>query len=109
MLNSKIKVEEVQEVLDKAKPNKAVGTEDLFNEVLENPISCNVLHCLCHICFHNGIIPSVWNKSIVKPIPKSTEADPRVLLSSVVRARLEEGKSTFVCFVDFKKAFDCVN
>lgn len=30
-------------------------------------------------------------------------------LSSVVRARLEEGKSTFASFVDFKKAFDCIN
>jgi hypothetical protein len=27
----------------------------------------------------------------------------------VVRARLDRGKSTFACFVDFKKAFDCVN
>jgi len=31
------------------------------------------------------------------------------VLSSVVRACLDRGKSTFACFVDFKKAFDCVN
>lgn len=31
------------------------------------------------------------------------------VLSSVVRARVEKGGSTFACFVDFKKAFDCVN
>ena len=31
------------------------------------------------------------------------------LLSTVVRARLMEGKSTLVCFVDFQKAFDWIH
>ncbi len=162
ILNSEITLDEVLKVLDKAKENKAVGIEDLPNEVLTNPNLCNALYCLCYICFHNGIIPSVWNRSIIKPIPKSIKDDPRVQLnyrgislistvykiysgvlnnrlnnfleshgglvdeqigfrknraciyhifvsSSVVRARLEKGKSTFACFVDFKKVFDCVN
>lgn len=31
------------------------------------------------------------------------------VLSSVVRARLEEGKETFVCFVDFNKQTESIN
>jgi len=58
-----------------------VGIEDLPNEVLRNPSLCNVLHFLCHICFQNGIIPSMWNRSIIKPIPKSIIDDPRVPLN----------------------------
>lgn len=81
ILNSEITLDEVLKVLDKAKENKAVGIEDLPNEVLKSPNLWNVLHCLCHICFQNGIIPSVWNSSIIKPIPKSVKDDPRVPLN----------------------------
>ncbi len=31
------------------------------------------------------------------------------VLSSVVRARLQESKNMFACFVDFKKAFEWIN
>ena len=31
------------------------------------------------------------------------------VLSSILRSRLVEKKSTFACFVDFSKAFDFVN
>lgn len=31
----------------------------------------NILHCPCQTCFPNAIIPSMWNKSIIKPILKS--------------------------------------
>lgn len=48
ILNSDITLDEVLKLLDKAKENKAVGIEDLPNEVLKNPNLCNVLHCLCH-------------------------------------------------------------
>lgn len=69
ILNSEITLDEVLKVLDKAKENKTVGIDDLPNEVLKNSNLCNALYCLCYICFHNGIIPSVWNRSIIKPIP----------------------------------------
>uniref|UniRef100_A0A3P9J295 Reverse transcriptase domain-containing protein n=1 Tax=Oryzias latipes TaxID=8090 RepID=A0A3P9J295_ORYLA len=32
-------------------------------------------------CFMNGFIPSSWYKSIIKPIPKSPQADTRVPLN----------------------------
>ncbi len=31
------------------------------------------------------------------------------VLSFAVRARLQEGRRTFACFVDFRKAFDWIN
>ena len=70
--------QEVQKVVDKAKVNKAVGVEELPNEVLITPNLVNILYCLFQTCFQNGIIPFVWNKSIIKPIPLS---DPRVPLN----------------------------
>ena len=160
--NSDITVEEVQKILHKFKFNKAVGTEDLPNEVLKSPYLFNILYNLCCICFDKSIVPSKWNESIIKPIPKSPKNDPRIplnhrgisllstvykiysgvlnnrlnkfiesnellvdeqngfrrnracidhifVLSSVVRARIENDQQTFVCFVDFRKAFDCVH
>lgn len=162
VLNNDITIEEVQEVLHKLKLNKAVGIEDIPNEVLKSPYLDNVLFNLCYTCFQNSIVPTIWSESIIKPIPKSPKNDPRIplnyrgisllstvykiysgilnnrlnrfmelneilvdeqngfrknracidhlfVLSSIVRARIEKNKSTFVCFVDFKKAFDCVN
>jgi len=162
VLNIDISLEEVQKVIDRTKPYKAVGVDELSNEVLKCPKLLNTLHVLFQYCFKNGTVPSVWYRSIIKPIPKTTQADPRVplnyrgisllntackvfsgilnnrlseyietnrilvdeqngfrkhrtcidhiyVLSSVIRARLQENQSTFVCFVDFKKAFDWVN
>ena len=136
--------------------------EDIPNEVSKSPPLLNMLFCLFRFCFKHSIVPSVWYKSIIKPIPKSSKNDPRIplnyrgisLLSTVyklyssilnarlteyleteeylvdeqngfrrsracidhihtiltiVRTRIAENKSTFVCFVDFQKAFDWVN
>uniref|UniRef100_A0A3B3H959 ribonuclease H n=1 Tax=Oryzias latipes TaxID=8090 RepID=A0A3B3H959_ORYLA len=161
-INQDITIEEVLKVIEKTKLHKAAGVDELSNEVLKCPKLLTTLHCLFRFCFKNGFIPSIWYKSIIKPIPKSPQADPRVplnyrgisllstvykvfssilnnrlseyletnevlveeqngfrrnracidniyVLSSVVRARLQESKSTFVCFVDFKKAFDSID
>ena len=121
-----------------------------------------VLFSLFQTCFNYSIIPSIWYKSIIKPIPKSAKNDPRVPLNyrgislmstvyklyssilnsrlsyylevsdtladeqngfrkhracidhiytvtTVIKGRIEEGKSTYACFIDFQKAFDWVN
>lgn len=41
----------------------------------------NILCCLFQNCFQHGITPSVWNKSIIKPMPKSAKADSKVPLN----------------------------
>ncbi len=40
---------------------------------------------------------------------KRTCADHIFTLNSIVRNRMEEGSQTFAAFIDFQKAFDCVN
>ena len=41
----------------------------------------NVLLKLFQLCFDSGKIPSQWQKSIINPIPKSKENDPRIPLN----------------------------
>ena len=55
--------------------------DEISNEVLKSPRLFNVLFELFKTCFDCGIIPTQWNKSIVKPIPKSSKNDPKLPLS----------------------------
>lgn len=55
----------LEEGIDKAKLNKAHNM-------------LNILCCLFQKCFQYGIAPSVWNKSIIKPMPKSAKVNSRV-------------------------------
>ena len=50
-------------------------------EVLKNDTSVSFLHVLFNICFESGFVPSVWSKSIINPISKSSQSDPRDPLS----------------------------
>lgn len=68
MLISDITQEEEQKVVDEAKSSKAVGVDDLPNEALKTPSMLKILPCLFQKYFQSGIIPSVWNKSMIKPI-----------------------------------------
>ena len=39
------------------------------------------MHILFNVCFNRSIVPSIWNKCIINPIPKSSATDPRDPLS----------------------------
>ena len=80
-LNRVISMEEVLKVINKAKIGKATGIEDLTNEILKSPKLAQVLFNLFLNCFEYGRIPSVWFKSIISPIPKSSKNDPRIPLN----------------------------
>ena len=161
-LNQVMNEDEVKKVLKKSKNKKAIGIENLPNEVLKNSISLKILLPLFNKIFEIGLIPTIWRKAVLKPIPKSTKSDPRIplqyrgisllstvykmyssilnnrlvnfcemhnifadeqngfrvgrscddhcfVLSTIIRQRISNSLSTFVAFVDFKKAFDCVN
>ena len=161
-LNAPITIREVRDVVQKAKLRKAVGTDNIPNEVLKNETLIAILQKLFQLIFDTGKVPSDWIKAMIKPIPKSSESDPRIplnyrgisLLSCVgklytsmlnrrvskflnetnrlvdeqngfrenrscsdhiftlhciTKDRQSRGKSTFITFIDFAKAFDSLD
>ncbi len=161
-LNRPISMEEVEKVVSHAKNGKAVGTDNVPNEILKCKSVIGALHALFQLCFDSSRIPTVWTQSIISPIPKNRTSDPRVplnyrgisllsciyklysailntrlmkhfdenntlhdeqngfrggrscqdhifTLTSLIKNRLNEKKSTFACYVDFRKAFDLLD
>ncbi len=80
-LNRNITLEEVNNVIDRLKNNKAPGIDMIPNEVLR---SVSVKKCLLtffQFYFDTGLLPQCWGKAIIKPIPKSKSNDPRIPLN----------------------------
>ena len=162
ILNGAVTDKEIDFVTGKAKSRKCPGIDMLPNEVLKSTNVKTLLRELFQLCFETGIIPSMWLRAIVKPIPKNSENDPRIpqnyrgisllscilklftsllnsricefftqndtlveeqngfradrscvdhifTLHSIIQKRQREKKNTFVTFIDFSKAFDCIN
>jgi len=80
VINVPISIQEVKIVLKKAKLNKAVGLDNLPYEVMKNEESSALLQAMFDKVFSSGVIPSVWHKTILKPIPKNSTVDPRIPL-----------------------------
>ena len=70
VLNSPITFVEVRRSILLSKKNKTPGVDLIPNEVIKNPKICKVLFTLFNFCFQNDIVPNLWLKSTVKPIPK---------------------------------------
>lgn len=81
VLNGHITLFEVKKAIDSAKRGKACGIDSVPSEVLKNDTSVSFLHILFNVCFNKGIVPSMWSKSIINPIPKSSTTDRRDPLS----------------------------
>ena len=71
---------EVARALMNAKLKKAVGIDNLPNEILRNVNTIEMLHVLFSKIFETGVTPSIWKISIIKPIPKNSLIDPRLPL-----------------------------
>ena len=69
-LNSEISMDETMKVLRTLKNGKAVGIDNIANEILKVPAIHPCLHKLYSTCFTSGIIPSVWYKAVIHPILK---------------------------------------
>ncbi len=80
-LNSSISEDEVKRAIGRLKVRKATGMDDLPNEILKIPCLFEMLHNPFSVCFEYGLVPSDWHRSIIKPIPKSSNNDPRVPLN----------------------------
>ena len=69
-LNSPITLQETINALRNLKNGKAVGVDNIANELLKLPALQSMLHKLFSACFDSNIIPSQWTKAIIHPILK---------------------------------------
>ena len=72
---------EIDKVCNLLKTAKAVGPDMIPNEVLKHVGLRSLLLEFLNSCFLNNIIPSVWRRAIIAPIPKSSTKDPCVPLN----------------------------
>ncbi len=74
--NDNISILEVKNAVDKAKMGKATGVDNIPSEVLKNDTTISFMHVLFNVCFDAGVVPSLWGKCIINPLPKSSTSDP---------------------------------
>lgn len=79
--NERISIFEVKKAISSAKIGKACGADNIPTEVLKNDTTVYFLHVLFNVIFDSGVVPGIWGKCIINPIPKSSSADPRDPLS----------------------------
>jgi len=63
------------------KNGKACGPDMVPNEVLRNDALRPILLAFFNKCFDAHLVPSVWQKAVISPIPKSSSKDPYVPLN----------------------------
>ena len=161
-LDDAISMQEIIDVIGKAKTGKACGVDMIPMEVLHGENVILILYCIFNVCYQTGIFPSEWSKGIINPIPKSSTVDSRnplqyrgimitssvyklfcsilnqrlckwmdsnkiltdaqngfrksrstvdqlCTLTSIIETRKSYRQSTFVAFVDFRKAYDVID
>ena len=81
VLNMPISLSEVEKVVNYAKNGKSTGYDKIPREVLKFPIIIDVLHAMFNLCFDTGLLPSIWRKAMITPIPKDASKDKRIPLN----------------------------
>ena len=71
----------MKRAVDGASRGKSRGIDQIPCVVLKNAATIVFLHTLFNICYNKNIVPTVWGKCVIKPIPKSSTSDPRDTLS----------------------------
>ncbi len=77
-LDNRITMIEVNRVLCRMKTGKAVGIDEIPLECLKNEQIKMFMVKMFNLCFDHGVLPSLWRKSVINPIPKDSTKDPRV-------------------------------
>ena len=75
-INNSLTIEEVKLAVNKLKVGKACGVDCIQNELLKQEELLTVLWKLLCLCFDKSIVPSIWLKAIISPIPKCATKDP---------------------------------
>ena len=71
-LNDEVSYDEIERVVKVLKLNKSVGPDAIPNEILKHNDVKLLQFDLFRLCIKTGSIPSMWQKAIIAPIPKST-------------------------------------
>ncbi|XP_071123605.1 uncharacterized protein [Mytilus edulis] len=77
ILDSEITNEEVVNILKLSKAGKSPGCDEIPMEMYKNQTAINALTQVFNICYNTGMIPELWSRGIITPIPKSSTSDPR--------------------------------
>ena len=77
-MNKPIEIGEVQWAVNRSKFGKSMGPNNLPHEVFKNKNSVNLLAKLYNYILETGIIPTLRQTAIIKPIPKNSTKDFRV-------------------------------
>ena len=80
-INRDISEYELDRIVAKLKNKKAMGIDGIPNEIIKCSGVKRLLILYFNICFNMGMIPSLWLKAIIVPIPKSATKDPYVPLN----------------------------
>ena len=80
MLNRPITLQETVNTLRCSRNGKAVGVDNVANEILKIPALQSSLHALYSRCFELYAVPRTWYKAIIHPILK-TEKSPLLPLN----------------------------
>ncbi len=74
-------MDEIKSFVDNLQVNKVTWVDNMSNFVLENPDVLHILHQLFRKLFESCILPSIWLKSVINPIPKDLNKDPYIPLN----------------------------
>ena len=80
-LDIDLSMDEIHLACSRLKSKKAVGPDRISNEALMKSSLQGVLHLFFSLCFTHHIVPKIWQKAIISPIPKSSLKDPFVPLN----------------------------
>ncbi len=69
-LNTPISFEEVKKFIRNLKNRKSTVIDQIPNEALNKPDVILMLHALFSKCFQTCVLPLVWLKAIITPVPK---------------------------------------
>ena len=74
----RLKLEKLIYACSKLKRGKAVGMDNMPNELIKLPVVQDALLALFNCCLRNSQIPTWWQKALIHPIPKvaNVETDP---------------------------------
>ena len=80
-INGDTSYKEIETVVKSLKVNKAVGFDGIPNEVIKQGSIICILHKLFIFSSTHSLVPSVWLKGLIAPIPKGAGKDPCVPLN----------------------------